>query len=229
MTEEPRCYGSPRQRDLLKTIAGTPLFKDFFLTGGTCLSVFYLHHRVSHDLDFFTTRDLDLRDTLPDLQALLRPQGVLATAAHFVSCVVDGVKLDFVVDPLSSRQPRSAVSVDGISVTVDVLENIGPNKISALISRTAPKDVVDCFVLYRDSNERFMGDYRIAQRREALLDDLMYTGEKMQVISETAGPILHQIGPDLRVTLSERQVADFYASLGSMIFRLGTEGAGPRR
>ncbi|MBI3815671.1 MAG: nucleotidyl transferase AbiEii/AbiGii toxin family protein [Nitrospinae bacterium] len=31
--------------------------KDFFLTGGTALSAFYLHHRESIDLDFFSMTD----------------------------------------------------------------------------------------------------------------------------------------------------------------------------
>lgn len=42
MTENPRCYSTPEQRELLKAVAGAPLFSDFFLTGGTCLSVFHL-------------------------------------------------------------------------------------------------------------------------------------------------------------------------------------------
>lgn len=55
MTEDLSCYGNPLQREILKTVAAAPLFRDFFLTGGTCLAVSYLHHRVSHDLAFFTT------------------------------------------------------------------------------------------------------------------------------------------------------------------------------
>ena len=41
--------------------------QDFFLTGGTALSVFYLQHRRSYDLDFVSLRNVDwgqLRTTL---------------------------------------------------------------------------------------------------------------------------------------------------------------------
>ena len=31
----------------------------FYLTGGTALSAFYLHHRLSEDLDFFTESDVE--------------------------------------------------------------------------------------------------------------------------------------------------------------------------
>ena len=36
------------------------LSKKFYLSGGTALSEFYLHHRLSEDLDFFTQQELDL-------------------------------------------------------------------------------------------------------------------------------------------------------------------------
>ncbi len=37
----------------------------FFLTGGTALSEFYLHHRLSEDLDFFSTLDVSTQDIDP--------------------------------------------------------------------------------------------------------------------------------------------------------------------
>ena len=36
--------------------------KKFYLAGGTALSEFYLHHRKSEDLDFFTEEELDIRE-----------------------------------------------------------------------------------------------------------------------------------------------------------------------
>lgn len=40
--------------------------RGFYLTGGTALSEFYLQHRYSDDLDFFTRKDEPLQD---DFQA----------------------------------------------------------------------------------------------------------------------------------------------------------------
>lgn len=226
MTEDPNCYGSPAQREILKAVAGSPLFQDFFLTGGTCLAVFYLHHRVSHDLDFFTARDLDLTELVAAARAFLQPRSIIAASRHFFSCVVDGVKLDFVVDPLSSREPRPAVSVDQVVVRVDRLDNLGPNKICALVSRAAAKDAVDCYVLYGRSPDRFLEDYRIASQREALLDDLMYAGEKLRLVSEEAPRHLREMAPDLRIAVDARELESFYAGLGDALFRRGV-GAAP--
>jgi predicted nucleotidyltransferase component of viral defense system len=42
------------QKDLLLRFRDSPLCRRFYLTGGTALAAFYLHHRLSEDLDFFS-------------------------------------------------------------------------------------------------------------------------------------------------------------------------------
>ena len=59
--EHMNCYASPAQREVLTQLITHPdIEKNFFLTGGTALSVFYLHHRLSDDLDLFTKDFLNL-------------------------------------------------------------------------------------------------------------------------------------------------------------------------
>ncbi|HCS49920.1 MAG TPA: hypothetical protein DIW61_17405, partial [Candidatus Aminicenantes bacterium] len=54
-------YASPAQKSVLADLSRDPIVEDaFFLTGGTALSVFYLGHRVSDDIDLFTREPLDL-------------------------------------------------------------------------------------------------------------------------------------------------------------------------
>jgi len=51
---------NPDQELILKVLAHEKLFvKNFYLTGGTALSEYYLHHRISEDLDFFSEREID--------------------------------------------------------------------------------------------------------------------------------------------------------------------------
>lgn len=47
------------QTQILKTFFTSNLGKQFFLTGGTALAAFYLGHRQSKDLDFFTLKEFD--------------------------------------------------------------------------------------------------------------------------------------------------------------------------
>ena len=42
------------QKRVLEELTKSPLKEKFYWSGGTALSVFYLHHRQSNDLDFFS-------------------------------------------------------------------------------------------------------------------------------------------------------------------------------
>ncbi len=51
---------TPLQRAFLQVFFADPVGQRFFLTGGTALAAFHLHHRLSDDLDLFTLDDLAL-------------------------------------------------------------------------------------------------------------------------------------------------------------------------
>lgn len=47
-----------RAKDILFSAKRDPIITDtYYLTGGTALSFFYLHHRISEDLDFFSLEE----------------------------------------------------------------------------------------------------------------------------------------------------------------------------
>ena len=50
---------TPIQKKIFTLFSKSKLSKHFYFTGGTALSVCYLHHRQSDDLDFFTSEKLD--------------------------------------------------------------------------------------------------------------------------------------------------------------------------
>ena len=63
LVENKNCYASLSQRDVLLTLIANPAIEgSFFLTGGTALSAFYLHHRLSNDLYLFTLNPADMSE-----------------------------------------------------------------------------------------------------------------------------------------------------------------------
>lgn len=57
--EEGSGFGS-RQKQFLELVLQESYFlKKFYLTGGTALSCWYLHHRESYDLDFFSPDEVN--------------------------------------------------------------------------------------------------------------------------------------------------------------------------
>lgn len=133
---------------------------EFYLTGGTALGRGYYGHRYSEDLDFFVNdspnfelwRDRCLEAIRGNaLRTNLRLE-ILLREPRFGRAVLHGpepLKLEFVNDvPCRIGSPWMHRGLGRL----DTKANILANKISALIDRSAPKDVADIFWLCcRDS------------------------------------------------------------------------------
>jgi len=172
--EDLQCYASPAQRDVLIRLADLSSIRDhFFLTGGTALSVFYLHHRTSEDLDLFSCESVDLKEIQFSIRTTWQSdQKIIRSTSRFVSLLIENVKVDIVVDPLSDRSSRDRLPVGSSQVLIDSLGNIGANKLCTLVSRTEPKDLIDFFFLLREFPElTFESLLGAAREREALFDD----------------------------------------------------------
>jgi hypothetical protein len=190
LREIPAGYASPDQRTILAGLSRSTLIKEsFFLVGGTALSVFYLGHRVSDDIDLFTTEPLSL-PAVADI--VLRPGAgdvvPLERECSFVSVMLRDIKLDLAVDrlrdrevrPLSSRLQRlrphpvrpTADFDPGGRLAVDTLESLAASKLATLIGRVEPKDFVDYYFIRKEfpalSAESVL---QRAKARDAAFDD----------------------------------------------------------
>ena len=63
---------TPLQQTILGAIGRSSLSSDFILTGGTALAAFYLHHRRSEDLDFFTAEAAAVTEVVGSLEEIAR-------------------------------------------------------------------------------------------------------------------------------------------------------------
>ncbi len=176
--ENSDCYSSKAQQRLLYELAEIRLINDhFFLTGGTALSVFYLHHRVSEDLDFFTISYTDLAYVSDTLRRTYHENlSLMQSSPMFLSYLINSVKVDFVIDPMSeTNDPYNYILKTGEKLKLDLIDNISSNKLTAMVSRFEIKDIIDFYYIskkfWNHSEEIFMECYKRARRKEALLDD----------------------------------------------------------
>ena len=126
------------QNTVLKTLANR--IDDFYLVGGTALSLFYFQHRKSLDLDFFTRnfKYPRVKEIIEYLKMTLKikvkiiAQSLEEGKVKIVVCNIhfgsrDALKIDFVEDTLDLiKRPRA---VEGINVLS--LEDIYLRKIYA--------------------------------------------------------------------------------------------------
>jgi Nucleotidyl transferase AbiEii toxin, Type IV TA system len=82
----------PATLGLLKKIMSLPDFQPFNLVGGTALSL-QIGHRISIDLDLFSSHDFDNADILRALQ-LLGNLNIVVDKSPFLQVYLDEVKLD---------------------------------------------------------------------------------------------------------------------------------------
>jgi hypothetical protein len=175
LNENREGYATAVQREVLAGLCAEPrIERSFFLTGGTALSVFYLGHRVSEDLDLFTLEAADIPDigfwivrNWPGESAALRQ------SPGYLSVEIKGVRVDMVVDPLSERADRERFVFEaGRGISVDTIDNIASNKLATLVSRNEPKDFVDFYFIRRLYPEMGLTSiYEAARKKEVIFDD----------------------------------------------------------
>lgn len=131
-----------------KTIAGT-----FYLSGGTALAEYYLRHRYSEDLDFFSEREFDpqvVSVVLKKLQAVL---DITATSFEqsfnrnlfLLTLNGDSIKTEFTYFPF----PRIELRQENSGVVVDSLIDIAVNKLFTIYQKPRSRDFIDLYCILK--------------------------------------------------------------------------------
>ena len=129
-------------------------FGDARLGGGAALSGVDLHHRLSNDVDIFFPDRLEHRATVARLSELAESVSasarIVRDAGHLVRAVVQtpvgSVVLDLVHDPVPRIEPEGR-HVEGIRV--ESLADLRAAKLTCILSRSEPRDLVDLLFLDR--------------------------------------------------------------------------------
>ena len=176
-------YLYPLQSGIIRKIGETGF--PFYLTGGTALSRGYFHHRYSDDLDFFVNNDNNYSVYVRDIiNALLQYQeksdfiidknnivaGEYYTKIMIIKKTGDYNTIHLQVDLIND----TAVHFGEITMhkelgKIDNVRNILSNKITALY-RLEPKDVVDIWIISRESDFLWPRVFAEAKEKELGVD-----------------------------------------------------------
>lgn len=200
---------TPLQKQVLDTLfAEEPFARSFYLTGGTALAAFYLHHRYSDDLDFFTHEsDIGflvslLQQRTPRLKGVIESRTPQFVRARFG----DSLRVDFVQDvPF-----RVGIPIRKGSWRVDSLENITLNKITAILGRLDVKDYVDLYLLLKNRPDRIFKLLEEAKQKDGSLDPFIWS----RVIGDVE---TFRILPRMIVPLELKELVKFYQDLRRQI------------
>jgi len=127
----------PATLDLLKKISAIPSFSSHRLVGGTSLALQF-GHRLSVDLDFFSTEQFDHEEILFNLKSIGKIE--IVSRSKFINCFfINDVKVDFVSLPYQWLEEPMIED----SIRLAGRKDIAAMKLSAITNRGSKKDFID--------------------------------------------------------------------------------------
>lgn len=189
-------YLNTWQKKVITLVANEPNLTNFYLTGGSALAAYYLYHRSSEDLDFFTFKEPDpmfLHAFINRLKKKLEVKTIRFERLYdrnifFFRVGEEEVKLEFTLYPFSQLEMPKIIG----GIRVDSLRDIAANKLMAILDRFDPKDFVDLFfILKRYKLEKIRKD--VEKKFGIKIDNIFLGGELMKVKRIVALPKMRKL------------------------------------
>lgn len=164
---------TPIQREILNIISGLPDQEQFYLTGGTALAEFYLGHRLSFDLDFFTKEEklimsfsylLEKAPSQKEFQISITRR--FATFVEFIfKKGEEATRVDLALDAPFCFEPPI---LSEYGVLVNGYKDLIIDKVLAYYGRFEPRDAVDLFFILQKEN--FNNLFSLAAKKDQGFD-----------------------------------------------------------
>lgn len=153
---------NPQQRAVLEVIAEEVYFTErFYLAGGTALAEFYLQHRISEDLDFFSehqevnpiplTRFFQTHRKTLNIEQVetSRVLGLQTFFLHFTGGIF--LKVDFNYYPFPLIEKGAIFK----GLRVESVHDIGVDKVHTVVLKPRARDFIDLYFIIREKGYDF--------------------------------------------------------------------------
>lgn len=176
------------QKKVLELFSQSPLKNRFYWTGGTLLSFFYLHHRQSKDLDFFSDKPFQYNQVIGfvrDLRKQLKLSEVeekkIFDRWEFFLQDKEELRIEFVF----YEHPQVKARKKWQGIFIDSLEDIVANKVMAFFDRNEPKDLVDLYFLLTKKRYKIRTLLRLVERKFGLkLEESSFWSESLKALKD---------------------------------------------
>jgi predicted nucleotidyltransferase component of viral defense system len=134
--------------------------KNFYWTGGTVLSEFYLHHRLSEDIDLFCENEevnqevvevfLKKSQSRLSFKSIKRTQFLGLFSYHLIY-IKGSLKVDFSYYPF----PRIEKGLKYKNIEIDSLHDIAVNKVHTIAIKPRARDFIDIYFIIKEKKYSF--------------------------------------------------------------------------
>jgi predicted nucleotidyltransferase component of viral defense system len=148
---------SKNQKKILETISqGKEICHVFYLTGGTALAEYYLKHRLSEDLDFFSEEEFNPEEVslffAKNRKSLeikkVDFQQSFNRNLFFLRLKSDVIKTEFTYFPF----PRIEKKIKKNNLHIDSLIDIAVNKLFTIYQNPRSRDFIDLYLIIKKTN-----------------------------------------------------------------------------
>mgnify|MGYP001583454490 CR=1 FL=1 len=143
---------SKNQTDLLTLLSNEKrVVNSFYLTGGTALAEFYLQHRLSEDLDFFSEQEFDPLFITSTFKKIQNKAGIkkinyeqsFNRNLFFLELENDSIKTEFTYFPFARIESKIKFG----NLYIDSLIDIAVNKIFTIYQKPRSRDFIDLYCI----------------------------------------------------------------------------------
>jgi len=152
---------SSQQQLILNLLFSQPnIAHNFYLSGGTALAEYYLHHRLSEDLDLFSPEEIDpmsIQTTLKsiskkaDIKSVDFQQSWNRNLFHLHLNDNSVIKTEFTYYPFTQINTPQTIK----NIRVDSLIDIAVNKTFTLYQKPRSRDFIDLYLIINDQGLTF--------------------------------------------------------------------------
>ena len=149
---------SQNQIKILTLLSGEKSVTDiFYLSGGTVLAEFYLQHRLSEDLDFFSEHEFNPMFISAILKKIKEKGGILKINyeqsfnrnLYFLELKNDNIKTEFTYFPFTRIESQKKFG----DLYIDSLIDIAVNKLFTIYQKPRSRDFIDLyFILMKEKS-----------------------------------------------------------------------------
>jgi predicted nucleotidyltransferase component of viral defense system len=199
------------QEQTLQSLASTGLAKQFYFSGGTALAHFYLKHRLSEDLDFFSEEEFDAQSVYVTIQSLksslkfreIDYQSSFNRNLFFLRFNSKRpLKLEFTYYPF--KQVEQPVKKEGL--LVDSLIDIAVNKLFTIAQQPRGRDYFDLYSIIKHES------YSIDQLRMLAKQKFDWHVDPLQLASRLHEVGLHIDDPILVHKMDKKAIQSYFES-----------------
>jgi len=175
---------SPDQKNILEIISrDKAICQNFYLTGGTALAEFYLKHRFSEDLDFFTEEEFDSQSIFIFLKKNKNKIGINKVDyensfnrnlffLHLKNKKIIKTEFTFFPFPRIEKKTRQG------DLFIDSLLDIAVNKIFTIYQKPRSRDFIDLYLIIKKTDWKIEDLIRKAKAKFDWHIDYLELGSK---------------------------------------------------